>query len=392
MGNIDILKIAKIAQAEKAKDPSIIDATIGMFYNDERQLVIPQVLKAFHNLDPQEIFKYGATDGGKVFEENVIDWVLDSKKDILSRKFLFTGLSTPGGSGALSTIFGTYGTPGQKVLVSDLRWRYDYFIQAAKMNIHTHKLFKGNKFNLSDFERQLKRLAKKQKRVILVINDPCHNPTGFQLSDQEWISIVDILNSFKENEIILTYDLAYFDYDPRGFSEARNTFDHLMNLESHVQVLICFSASKSFAMYGIRLGAVVGLHHNKEQFQYFKKNLVDDALGKWSTAPSVGIGIFNQLAGQKDLYIPKLKELTKTLKKRGQIFIKEAKHAKLAMYPYKGGFFVLVKSSQTEADYYKLVDKKIYVIPMEEGLRVALSCVITDEVYGLAQKIKDTIG
>ncbi len=391
MGNIDILKIAKIAQAEKHKDPSVIDATIGMFYNDERKLVIPQVEKAFHNLDPNEIFKYGATDGGKVFEENVINWVLDSKKERLSQKFMMTGLSTPGGSGALSTIFGTYGTPGHKVLVSDLRWRYDYFVQASKMSIHTHKLFKGNHFNLSDFEKQIKKLAKKQKTVIVVINDPCHNPTGYQLSDQEWIRIVEILNQFKDNEIILTYDLAYFDYDPRGFSEARHTFDYLMNLEKHVQVLICFSASKSFAMYGIRLGAVVGLHHTKEQYQFFKTKLVNDALGKWSTAPSVGVGIFNQLAEQKETYIPKLKELTSTLKKRGQIFLKEAKKAKLDIYPYKGGFFVLVKSSQPEADYYKLVDKKIYLIPMEEGLRVALSCITTNEVYGLAEKIKSTI-
>lgn len=391
MGNIDILKIAKIAQAEKQKDQTVIDATIGMFYNDQRELVIPQVLKAFQQLNPQEIFKYGATDGGKVFEENVIDWVLDSKKEMLSQKFIFTGLSTPGGSGALSTIFGTYGTPGHKVLVSDLRWRYDYFVQASKMSIHTHKLFKGNKFNLQDFERQLKKLAKKQKTVIVVINDPCHNPTGYQLSSQEWIRIVDILNQFKDNDIILTYDLAYFDYDPRGFSEARNTFDFLMNLENHIQVLICFSASKSFAMYGIRLGAVVGLHHTEEQYKFFKRNLVNDALGKWSTAPSVGVGIFNQLAGQKNEYIPKLKELTKILKKRGQIFMKEAKQVKLNLYPYKGGFFVLIKSSDPETDYHKLVNKKIYIIPMEEGLRVALSCITTDEVYGLAQKIKETI-
>ena len=62
------------------------------------------------------------------------------------------------------------------------------------------------------------------------------------------------------------------------------------------------------------------------------------------------------------------------------------------MYPYKGGFFVLVKSNNPEADYYKLVEKGIYLIPMEEGLRVALSCITTAEVYGLAAKIKEVVG
>jgi aspartate/tyrosine/aromatic aminotransferase len=392
MGSIDILKIAKHAQQEKLKNPSIIDATIGMFYNDEQKLVIPAVEHAYHALNAQEIFKYGATDGGREFENNVIDWVLDHKKEMLSKKFVFTGLSTPGGSGALSAIFGAYGMPKHKVLVSDLRWRYDYFIHAAKMEVHEHKLFMKNKFNVSDFKKQLTKLTKKQKRVIVVINDPCHNPTGYNMEDSEWIEVVNILNSFTENEIILTLDIAYLDYNPKGFSEARNVFDHFMNLKDHVQVLMCFSASKSFAMYGIRLGAIVGLHHNQDQYQYFKKNVVNDALGKWSTAPSVGVGIFNQLVSKKDDFFPVLEKLTQTLRKRGAIFIKEAKKAKLSMYPYKGGFFVLVKSNNPEADYYKLVEKGIYLIPMEEGLRVALSCITTAEVYGLAAKIKEVVG
>src|SRR5690554_4304895 len=117
MGKIDILKIAKLAQAKKLEDPSVIDATIGMFYNDEQKLIIPAVKDAYYELDLLETFKYGATDGGKIFEENVIDWVLDSQKKALEDKFLFTGLSTPGGSGALSLIFNVYGSPGDKVLV-----------------------------------------------------------------------------------------------------------------------------------------------------------------------------------------------------------------------------------------------------------------------------------
>src|SRR5690606_10300837 len=132
-------------------------------------------------------------------------------------------------------------------------------------------------FNLKDFEEQLAYLAKNQKKIIIVINDPCHNPTGFQLSEEEWQAIVKIVNKFDQNEIILTFDLAYFDYDPRGFKNARKTFEFFMDLKEHVQVLICFSASKSFAMYGVRLGGLIGLHHNKAQYDFFKKDVIDDA-------------------------------------------------------------------------------------------------------------------
>lgn len=392
MGKIDILKIARIAQEKKKLNHNVIDATIGMFYNDEQRLVIPAVAEAFHKLDLFETFKYGATDGGKVFEDNVINWVLDSKRNMLENKFMFAGISTPGGSGALSLIFNSYGSIGEKVLVSDLRWRYEYFVSAAKMSIHEHRLFDQNGFDLKDFEKQLTYLASIQKRVIVVINDPCHNPTGYQLSDIEWLRIVDILNKFDQNEIILTYDLAYFDYDPRGFNMARTTFDYFMELKAHVQVLVCFSASKSFAMYGVRLGGLILLGHNESQYKFFKKYVIDDALGKWSTAPSVGVGIFNQLTNRKAEYIEELNKLTSTLKTRGQIFIKEANEVGLDIYPYRGGFFVLVKSEDPEADYEKLIKENIYIIPMETGLRIAICGITTKEVIGLASKIKSIIG
>jgi len=391
MAKIDILKIAKLAQNAKKENPAVIDATIGMFYNDESKLIIPAVEAAYYDLDLLDAFKYGATDGGKLFEDNVIDWVLDDQQKTLKNKFLLTGISTPGGSGALSLIFNAYGNVGDKVLVPSLRWRYEYFLKAAKLEALEHNMFKDNQFDLSDFEDKLKILARAQKRVIVVINDPCHNPTGYSLSKAEWQRIIQIVNQLDKNEIIIAYDIAYFDYDPKGFKSARDTFEYFMALKPHVQVLTAFSASKSFAMYGVRLGGLIGLHQTQVQYNFFKKNVLDDALGKWSTAPSIGVGIFNKLAQQKESYITYLNTLTTTLKKRGEIFLYEAKLQGLEIFPYRGGFFVLVKSNNPERDYEQLIEQNIYLIPMQNGLRVALCGITTNEVKGLAKKIKDVV-
>jgi len=391
MAKIDILKIAKLAQSAKKENPAVIDATIGMFYNDESKLIIPAVEAAYYDLDLLDAFKYGATDGGKLFEDNVIGWVLDDQQKTLENKFLLTGISTPGGSGALSLIFNAYGNVGDKVLVPSLRWRYEYFLKAAKLEAFEHNMFKDDQFDLNDFENKLKILARAQKRVIVVINDPCHNPTGYSLSKDEWQRIIQIVNQLDNNEIIIAYDIAYFDYDPKGFKRARDTFKYFMALMPHVQVLTAFSASKSFAMYGVRLGGLIGLHQTQVQYNFFKKNVLDDALGKWSTAPSVGVGIFNKLAQQKESYITYLNTLTTTLKKRGEIFLYEAKLQGLEIFPYRGGFFVLVKSNNPERDYEQLIEQNIYLIPMQNGLRVALCGITTNEVKGLAKKIKDVV-
>src|SRR5690606_29530464 len=116
------------------------------------------------------------------------------------------------------------------------------------------------------------------------------------------------------------------------------------------------------------------------------------ALGKWSTARSVGVGIVNALSTKKDQYIEELNKLTHTLKVRGDIFVEEAKNAQLNIYLYSGGFFVLVHSKDPERDYELLVQKGIYFIPMETGLRIAICGITTNEVYGLASKIKEIIG
>ncbi len=391
MAKIDILKIAKEAQEKKKNNPNLIDATIGMFYNEKGELIIPRVKEAFYNLDLLETFKYGATDGGALFEKNVVNWVYDNKKEALENKFLLGGIPTPGGSGALSLIFNSYGRPNDKVLVSNLRWRYDYFVKSANKEIHEFNLFKNNQFDIDDFSKQIDYLSKLQKDIIVVLNDPCHNPSGYQLSKNEWLDIINLLNKYSNNNIIIAYDIAYFDYDPRGFHDARETFSYFLNLKDHVQVLTCFSASKSFAIYGVRLGGLVGLFHNREQYSFFKKDVLDDALGKWSTAPSVGINIFNDVVKEKDVYLEYLNDLTKTLKIRGDIFIKEAKESNLELFPYKGGFFVLVKSNNPERDFIKLVERDIYVIPMDVGLRVAICGITIDEVKGLATKIKNII-
>lgn len=391
MAKVDILAVAKEAQLNKQIDPSVIDATIGMFYDDNRNLVIDDVNKAFQKVNALDIFKYGPTDGHIDFKENVIDWVLDSHYDILNEKFMINSILTPGGSGAISIVFNTFGKLHDKVLISDIRWRYDYFTNTAFKKIESFNLFKDNLFDLEDFKLKLDNLVSIQEEVIIVINDPCHNPSGYQLSEYEWKSIIKIINSYKDNKIVLLYDIAYLDYHPKGYTDARKNLLHFMKLEKHVEVMIAFSASKTFGIYGLRLGAIIALQQIQSSVTNFLINASEDSLGKWSSPSSIGPAIFNEIVKDKKNYIKKLEELTSTLKIRGEIFIKEAEEHHLLTYPYKGGFFILVKSDNAHNDFLKLKENKIYSVPMDEGIRIALCSLTTKEVYGLARRIKDII-
>ena len=67
-----------------------------------------------------------------------------------------------------------------------------------------------------------------QKKVVAIINDPCHNPTGYSLSDDEWNAVIDVLNELsKQGPVILLNDIAYIDFAYRG-EQAR---DYLRNFD-----------------------------------------------------------------------------------------------------------------------------------------------------------------
>lgn len=387
MSKVDILKIAKEAQDAKNLNPNIVNGTIGMFLDDNHEFIIHDVIDAYHNLNLNETFKYGPTDGGETFKKNVIDWVFGSKVKDIQKYFDISVIASPGGSGALSLIFNSYGNINDVVLVPDIRWRYDYFINSANKETISFKLFDENNFNINDLKEKIGVYASKQETLLIVINDPCHNPTGYQLSNHEWDELIDILNMYDENQIKLIYDIAYMDFNPEGLIHSREKFIKLTKLKRHVEPLIAFSASKSFAIYGVRLGALIALHQLKEQALFFKNVVIEDALGKWSTAPSVGIGIFNEIIKNKDKYLTSLERFTHILSQRGNIFIEEANEVGLKIYPYKGGFFVLIKHENPIEAFEKLKQNNIYLVPMDEGLRLALCSIPTDEIKGLATRI-----
>ncbi len=52
------------------------------------------------------------------------------------------------------------------------------------------------------------------QRAVVIINDPCHNPTGYTMTKQEWKQILDGFNQLSEKgKIVLLHDVAYIDFN-----------------------------------------------------------------------------------------------------------------------------------------------------------------------------------
>jgi aromatic-amino-acid transaminase len=386
---IDILQISKDALEAQKKNPDVINASIGMFFDEQRIIGgMPSVSKALRALPDMSIMPYPAVDGGKAFKENVISWTFGKYEQRIREEMYVDACATPGGSGAIASTFSVYSNPNDYIFVSNIRWQYDRFADRAHLKIYEHNMFKDEGFDLDSFDESLKKLCEIQKQVIVIVNDPCHNPTGYTLTHYEFKRVIDILNKYEENDIIFLYDVAYLEYTSE--KDNRIKMLELLTLKEHVMTVLAFSGSKTFGVYGLRLGAAIGLSKSKKHIDNFRPRFVNEARGSWSATPTISIELINHFSKPENYkgFSTDLDKIKEIVQKRSDLFISQAKEIGLKTYPFTSGFYVIVLTNKPMEVFEKLSENGIYVVPMENGIRIALCSISLKEIDGLPQKIQ----
>ncbi len=392
----DILRIGVEAREAAAKDSEVVNATVGMLYNDEGEFVsFSKVIEKFNELDAKDALPYASTPGSKKFHDTVEKWILRQYLDMYKKDFYMTTMATPGGSGALSISIFNYLEPNDRLLLPNIGWD-PYWIICRERNVRAYEynLFNDEmKFDLENLEKQMAELAKEQERIVLLINDPCQNPTGYTLALEEWENLVNLINKFaKDVPVVLIYDMAYIDYHIDGLDASRKPLEKLHNLADNTLLLCMFSGSKTLSFYGIRMGAIFAISRNEEAIQDFKNVLSFSARGTWSSSSHVGMLTFTNLMDDKEAlqqFEKELHEAKELLVHRGRAFVEEAKEVGLKTYPYHSGYFITVPNCPIEV-YEKLIERKIYTIPLPNDIvRFAVSSFPSSKVKGLAKAVKE---
>lgn len=104
------------------------------------------------------------------------------------------------------------------MIIPEICWG-SYSLMASMDNLKTksYTLFEGDHFNVASFKAVCEEVMKEQKKVVAIINDPCHNPTGYSLSAQEWDEVIQVLNELStQGPVVLLNDIAYIDFAYRG--------------------------------------------------------------------------------------------------------------------------------------------------------------------------------
>ena len=388
-----VFAIVAKANEDKAKvgAENVIDATIGSLYGEDEKLVaLDEVFNHYDAIDHRVKAAYAASfTGNPDFRDSVYHWVIQNA-DV---KLQHSVIATPGGSGADSMSITTFLDEGETLIIPDVAWG-SYTLMAHENNIKTEKytMFDGDSFNLQSVKDTVNEVLKNQQRIVMVINDPCHNPTGYSLTIAEWKELVAFINeTAKKVPFILIDDIAYIDYS-NNLAESRKYMETWNELSDNAMVVVAFSCSKTLTSYGLRCGAAVIFAQKAEDVREVEIIMEKKARATWSNIPNAAMANFVWLVNDdRENFLKEKQKYIDLMKERSDIFLKEAKEAGLEVYPYKEGFFVTlrIKDNAFRSRYHEaLMKEHIFTVEVNRGIRVAVCSLPVRKVYGLAAKMK----
>ena len=391
--------------AQKAKEAmatlgenQVVNATIGSLYDEEGKLVVlDTAMKIYRGLPAEDIAGYAPNfTGTNEYKESVKISLFGKDYEEFFKDHYLEVVATPGGTGALNNSIKNYLGYGDTLLLPKWLWS-PYILMAKEKNgsCDFYAMFdKENKFDLEDFKARVERLAEKQENVVIVINDPCQNPTGYRLTIDEWKEIRKILvSASKKANIILILDVAYIEFDDRSFEEKREYLETFKNLPERVLTIFTFSLSKALTSYGMRVGAQIALSTSEDIIKEFYEANSFSCRSTWSNIPRGGMKMFSEimLNEEKRLELEQEREFYRgLLKERADIFMNEAKECGLEVLPYVSGFFLTIPTGEYTPKMEELLEKNhIYTVVLDEGIRIGVCSVSKKKIEGLAKRIKD---
>lgn len=389
----DILSKSLLIAEKKKENPAIINATLGTLKDESGQLavlgVVDEVLK---NLPDEQFYAYSDTAGPEKFNAALSDYLFGIYREEIQKRKFVSVLPTPGATGALNLALFLGCECGDQVILPALCWSvYENMCQGLQLKIYWYDYIKENRFDLQGFKQAVTTIKRKQKQIVTILNDPCNNPTGYSLTEQELQDLLIFIESEKEISFTLIYDIAYFEY---GKEDARKKFALLAEAPSNCLVIIAFSASKAFTIYGLRMGAMIVLHDEEKDAQHYFHIAKSIARTHWSCVSTPSLSMFIALfeEKQKRLLFEKQRDLLrKMLLKRADLFTCEAKKVALPMIPYHGGFFVAVYSHDAKELAERLAQKDVYVLAFSNVIRIGICSITLAEIPLLVRKVKECL-
>ncbi len=194
---------------------------------------------------------YQPIDGPANYAKAVRDLIFGADSELVAQGRVVT-VQTLGGTGALRVggDFLKRLLPASTVYISDPSWQnHRGVFQAAGFPVATYPYYDPATRGV-DFSAMKEAVGELPAGSILVLHACCHNPTGADLSEAQWH---ELAGTMRQRGLVAFIDLAY-----QGFADgiAADALAVDVFARSGADFLVASSFSKSFSLYGERVGAL----------------------------------------------------------------------------------------------------------------------------------------
>jgi aromatic-amino-acid transaminase len=242
--------------------PSKVNLGVGVYYDDSGKIPLLAAIRAAEKarLDAAAPRGYQPIEGPATYNQPVQKLVFGAESPLLENGRAMT-IQTLGGTGGLK-VGADYLKrllPTATVYLSDPSWEnHRALFEAAGFDAQNYPYYDAETKGV-DFAAMKAKLASLAAGSIVVLHACCHNPTGADLSQAQWREVVDTVGS---RGLVAFIDMAY-----QGLADGVEPDAAAVRsfADSGLSFLVSSSFSKSFALYGERVGALSLVTGSKDE-------------------------------------------------------------------------------------------------------------------------------
>ncbi|TWO67743.1 aspartate/tyrosine/aromatic aminotransferase [Caenimonas sedimenti] len=235
------------------ENPRKVNLSVGVYYDETGKLPLLECVQRAERqmADAPKARGYLPIDGIAAYDSAVKNLVFGAGSDAVNSGRVAT-IQSLGGTGGLKVgaDFLKKVNPNAKVLISDPSWEnHRALFSQAGFTVEFYPYYDAVKRGVN-IDGMLTALETAEPGTIVVLHACCHNPTGYDITSQQWDQVVAIV---KERKLVPFLDLAYQGFG-NGIAEDGAVIQKFVAAAG--DFLVATSFSKSFSLYGERVGGL----------------------------------------------------------------------------------------------------------------------------------------
>lgn len=242
--------------------PTKVNLGVGVYFTDEGRIPLLRAVREAEKarLEAAAARGYLPIEGIAGYNQAVQALLLGQHSPLIAEGRVVTAQAL-GGTGALKigADFLKRMLPNAEVAISDPSWEnHRALFESAGFKVSNYSYYDAATQGVN-FSGMLASLRALPARSIIVLHACCHNPTGVDLSPEQWKAVLEVL---RERDHVPFLDMAY-----QGFADGIEPDGLAVQLfaESGLSFFVSSSFSKSFSLYGERVGALSIITQSKDE-------------------------------------------------------------------------------------------------------------------------------